>query len=234
MSGPKAGPNDVKARDRIQAVTFDAGGTLFKPWPSVGHVYARVAAAHGGLELAPESLNERFARAWRARKNFGYSLGEWAGLVDATFAGLVVRPPSESFFPALYEEFARGNAWRVFEDARPALRRVRAMGLKIAVISNWDERLRPLLAELELGTEFDAVVVSGEEGVHKPARAIFAAAARRLGVSESAILHVGDSRVEDYEGALAAGCHALLLDRAQTRGGGAIASLLDVLDWRPA
>ena len=47
----------------IKAVTFDAGGTLIKPWPSVGHVYAEAAAGHA--RIAPERLNERFAAVWQ-------------------------------------------------------------------------------------------------------------------------------------------------------------------------
>ena len=38
----------------IQAVTFDVGGTLIRPWPSVGHVYAEVAARHAQARYAIE------------------------------------------------------------------------------------------------------------------------------------------------------------------------------------
>ena len=41
----------------IRAVTFDVGGTLIEPWPSVGHVYAEVAAQHGWAGLSIEALN---------------------------------------------------------------------------------------------------------------------------------------------------------------------------------
>src|SRR5580700_10426449 len=44
----------------IRAVTFDVGGTLIEPWPSVGRVYAEVAARHG-LEVAAEDLDRQFA-----------------------------------------------------------------------------------------------------------------------------------------------------------------------------
>jgi len=33
----------------IRAISFDVGGTLIRPWPSVGHVYAEVAAQQGVL-----------------------------------------------------------------------------------------------------------------------------------------------------------------------------------------
>jgi putative hydrolase of the HAD superfamily len=214
----------------IKAVAFDAGGTLFEPWPSVGHIYAKAAAAHGVPGLRPEILTERFVMAWRARASFGYARDEWAALVDATFEGLLEEPPSRTFFPALYEEFGGGRCWRVFEDVRPAIASLRKAGLRLAVISNWDERLRPLLADLGFESDFDTVVVSGEEGAHKPSPEIFVTAARRLGVAESAVLHIGDSPREDYEGARAAGCQALLLARGRRREEGTIGSLMEVAE----
>ena len=48
----------------IKAVTFDAGGTLLEPWPSVGAIYAAVAEEFGYPHLAPERLNSAFAAAW--------------------------------------------------------------------------------------------------------------------------------------------------------------------------
>src|SRR5437016_5296071 len=54
----------------IQAVTLDVGGTLIRPWPSVGHIYSEVAAHHGHPIIPPETLNLRFAAAWRAKQDF--------------------------------------------------------------------------------------------------------------------------------------------------------------------
>src|SRR5580704_6359300 len=84
----------------IRAITFDVGGTLLQPWPSVGDVYAGVAARHG-VNIQPAALDQRFARAWRARKQFNHGRDEWAALVDETFAGLLECPPSETFFSEL-------------------------------------------------------------------------------------------------------------------------------------
>jgi putative hydrolase of the HAD superfamily len=135
----------VPARQRILAVTFDVGGTLLTPHPSVGHIYAEVAARHGYKGVPPALLNRRFAAAWRRLKNFHYTRAHWAGLVDATFRGLIPVPPSRSFFPTLYERFAEPGAWRIYEDALPVLEAQAARGVKLGIISNWDERLRPLL-----------------------------------------------------------------------------------------
>ena len=196
----------------IQAVAFDAGGTLIEPWPSVGHIYADVAARHGVNAPAPETLNRQFAAAWRAKQNFDYSQPAWFALVRQTFGDQAAALP-EDFFPDLYRRFTDTAVWRVHEDVWPTLENLSRRGLKLAVISNWDERLRPLLAALKLDSYFDTILVSCEIGFTKPSPVIFELAVRKLGLSPAAVLHVGDSAREDVAGARAAGLRAVLLDR---------------------
>ncbi len=213
----------------IKAVTFDAGGTLIKPWPSVGHVYAEVATRHGVRSLSPEALNRQFAAAWEELTNFSHSREEWAGLVDKTFAGFVIEPPSRTFFPALYDRFAEPEAWHVFEDVLPALNALAALDLRLAVVSNWDDRLGPLLERLGLSKYFEAIVISCDVGFTKPSPVIFEHTAKKLGVPPEEILHVGDSREADWTGARAAGCAALLIGRGrQYEGAGWISSLTEL------
>jgi putative hydrolase of the HAD superfamily len=198
---------------KIQAVTFDVGGTLLEPWPSVGHIYAEVATQHGVKNLSPRKLNRNFAAAWRAKKNFLHRREDWAKVVDRTFAGACEPPPSRTFFPAIYERFGRADAWRICGDALAALDALASKDVPLAVISNWDERLRPLLQELRLDRYFETIVVSCEVGFAKPSPVIFEHAAKRLGIAPEQILHVGDSAKEDVAGAKAAGAQALLIAR---------------------
>jgi putative hydrolase of the HAD superfamily len=214
----------------LRAITFDVGGTLIEPWPSVGHVYSAVATEFGLHGVAPADLNRQFIAAWKARATFDYSRRAWQELVDQSFLGLCSEPPGPHFFDALYCRFGRGAAWRVFDDVRPALEQLKALGLKLGVISNWDERLRPLLAELRLLECFDTVVISSEAGHLKPTTEIFVRAASSLSLPPSAILHVGDSAREDVAGARAAGLRAALLARQPDAGPtGAIPDLLTLL-----
>ena len=210
----------------IHAVTFDVGGTLIEPWPSVGAVYAAVAAEHGFLNLRPEILNRQFAAAWRSKKHFDHSQTAWRKLVDAAFAGLL---PSATFFPALYERFGRASAWKIFDDVVPCLERLKQRGLKIGIISNWDERLRPLLQELDLASWFDRIVISCELGCHKPSRLIFERAAELLAVPAGSMLHVGDNAEEESDGACSAGMRALLINRYGQHRQNAITSLQELL-----
>jgi putative hydrolase of the HAD superfamily len=182
----------------------------------VGHVYAEVAARHGIKRLSAVSLNRRFTAAWRAATDFSHSRADWAALVDATFRGLTDRPPSQTFFGELYARFASPDAWRIYEDVIPTLDALAARGLRLGIISNWDERLRPLLDRLKLAGYFEAIIVSREVGSPKPSRCIF----------EQAILHVGDSLAMDVRGARAAGLQAVLVHRTGgVRRAGRIKSL---------
>ena len=212
-SKPSRRGSRTKASPTIQAVTFDVGGTLIGVWPSVGHVYAEVAAGHGIKGLSAVSLNRRFSAAWRAAENFSHSRADWAALVDATFCGLTDRPPSQTFFGELYTRFASPGAWRIFEDVIPTLDALAARGLRLGIISNWDERLRPLLARLKLAGYFETIIVSREVGSPKPSRRIFEQAIRKLGLPPDAVLHVGDSLAMDVRGARAAGLRAVLVHR---------------------
>ena len=221
----------VFSRQPILAVTFDVGGTLLDPYPSVGHIYSEVAARHGYEGISPALLNRRFSAAWRKLKNFRYTRAQWATLVDATFRGLTKQPPRRTFFPALYERFAKPGAWRAYDDVRPVLAALAARSLKLGIISNWDDRLRPLLHALKLRQYFDVIVISCELGAAKPARAIFHRAAAELRLAPESVLHVGDSLSMDVQGARAAGLRSLLLRRkAKRRLPGQIRSLAELKD----
>ena len=159
-------------------------------------------------------MNRQFAAAWKRKRNFGHSMSDWSDLVDETFAGLVPQAPSRVFFPELYDLFAQADAWRVFDDVRPTLEALRARGLKLAALSNWDERLRPLLRALDLDGFFEFIVISREAGFAKPDPALFRLASYRLQIPAHEILHVGDSQTEDCEGARAAGFQSRLLRRS--------------------
>lgn len=199
----------------VQAISFDVGGTLIEPWPSVGHVYAEVAARHGARGLDPDRVTRRFGAAWqRAGAGFDYSRAAWASLVAETLAGLSAVASDPEFFADLYAHFARPDPWRVFDDVVPALTALRRRGLRLAVVSNWDDRLRPLLRALDLERFFDVIAVSCEVGAHKPDPRIFAWATQALGVPPAATLHVGDNWDADVGGARRAGLRAVGLARA--------------------
>jgi putative hydrolase of the HAD superfamily len=208
----------------IRAVTLDVGGTMMEPWPSVGRIYADVAGEHGVKAAEVDRLDRQFAEAWRGRKEFDYSQGAWFELVRRTFGDLAGKLP-EAYFPAVYERFATPEVWRVHEDVVPVLESLAGRGIALGIVSNWDERLKPLLKALKLHSYFDAVIVSCEIGFTKPSPVIFEQVVRKLGLPAEAILHVGDSAREDVAGARGAGLKALQLVRRGGVAAGQIATL---------
>lgn len=197
----------------IQAVTFDVGGTLIDPWPSPGQVYAEVAGRHGWKELDPVALDRQFAQAWKSKRNFDYSRPAWVELVAKTFSEWIEPGGPMPFFDELYERFAEPDVWRIHEDVLPAIETLIERGFELGVISNWDERLRPLLKRLRLDRYFRVVIISQEIGFHKPSPVIFHEAVRKFTCPAASVLHIGDGDAEDFEGARQAGLLSLLLDR---------------------
>ena len=213
----------------IRAVTFDVTGTLLH-CPRLGEIYAEVLSRHGISVAAPEA--ERLVRlVWqelacsadpghdRFRAHKEGARGFWQRLLERLAEHLEAPVPSRFAAAELFHRFATPEAWEVYPEVRGVLAALRNQGLRLAVISNWDERLPLLLERLALTPFFDAVVTSSEVGVEKPDRRIVAAALTRLGVAPEGALHVGDSPLEDVEGAIAAGMEAVRLDRTRRCGG---------------
>ncbi len=212
----------------IEAVTFDVGGTLINPWPSVGDVYVEVAAEFG-VEASPEFINWNFKDAWKSAHNFDYTQESWFDVVRQSF-GMYGAELPEEFFPAVYERFAQPDVWIVYGDVVRTLEDLAASEVKLGIISNWDDRLIPLLERLGLKKYFDTIIVSCNVGFTKPSPVIFEQAVRWLKVRPENLLHVGDSPKEDIEGAKAAGFHTRQIARGRRAlGEEQIGTLLNVL-----
>ncbi|MEZ5276425.1 MAG: HAD-IA family hydrolase [Opitutaceae bacterium] len=231
-------PDDFTA---IRAITFDAGGTLLAPHPSVGEVYAEVL---GSFDLArdPIALENAFHAAFSTvSKNPAVLDPEerekdfWRQVVRHTVRDA---PLPESVFPevfaAMWDAFSHGARWRVFDGSHAILRALRDRGYRIGVLSNWDRRLRSVLEETGLAELIDTVVISSDIGIEKPDTGIFRAAEARIGQPAESCLHVGDSRHHDLAGARAAGWAGLLV---RNDGGPvdlpAIGSLADLFPLLP-
>jgi putative hydrolase of the HAD superfamily len=229
----------------IAAVTFDATHTLIHS-PRLGEIYAQVLARHG-IEVAPERAGELVRTVWtefacladpgrdRFTSHPGGARGWWHRFLLRVAEHLDAPVPSRFAAAELYHRFGSAAAWEVYPEVRPTLAVLRGKGLRLAVVSNWDERLPLLLERLGLAGSFEAIVCSSEVGVEKPDRRIFRRALERLGVGPAAALHVGDHRLEDVEGAVAAGMYAVQLDRRS--GGGGLADLTELprlIDAPPA
>jgi putative hydrolase of the HAD superfamily len=221
---------------RVAAVSFDANGTLVHT-PRMGEIYHEVLARHG-VEADPDRLAATIHRVWeemacRARpgadrfaEHPGGARGFWRRFLERVCEHLEL-PRSSPFAAAeLFDRFADAAAWEVYPEVRPTLARLRRDGLRLAVVSDWDERLPLLLDRLELSGYLETVVYSQAAGAEKPHPLIFGRLLAKLGLEPGEVLHVGDSRRRDLEGALAVGMAALLVDR--DGGPDALRSLVDL------
>jgi putative hydrolase of the HAD superfamily len=211
----------------IQTVTFDVTGTLIH-CPRLGAIYAEVLGRHG-IAVSPQEAGRLVRLVWQelacladpARDRFAShpegARGFWQRFLERLAEHLEAPVPSRFAAAELFHRFGTPEAWEVYPEVPEVLAALKAQGLRLGVISNWDERLPVLLDGLGIGFFFDTLVVSSEVGVEKPHRQIFARALARLEVSPAAALHVGDSILEDVEGAIAAGMEAVWLDRSGRR-----------------
>jgi putative hydrolase of the HAD superfamily len=189
----------------IKAVLFDLDGTLYDRDALAVALFAEQYAAFA-TELRGIS-RERFLRDVHAMDDHGH------GVKETGYPALVQKWGLDA---ALAERLL-AHFWATFDrhckpepDTRSTLDELRRRGLKLGVVTNGpSEMQRHKLALLGLEHEFDAVVVSGEEGVRKPEEEIFRRALARCGIAAHEAVFVGDHPVADIEGAHRAGLRAV-------------------------
>lgn len=199
----------------IQAITFDAAGTLIQVAEPVGITYARIAAEHG-FTVDPDTLSQAFRTVWK-RTPHPFSDESppdsderdwWYRLVRAIFAEAHCPLPTgsqyDSFFDALYVHYEEPGAWLLIPGAERVVSRV-AEQYRCAILSNFDSRLRRILKDLGLIQYFDPIFLSGEQKLSKPDLRLYQRIAENLALPPSQILHVGDDPICDWHGAVAAG-----------------------------
>lgn len=146
---------------------------------------------------------------------------------------LMCRERTKAFFAAFGEQLsdaearrrehirmeAMQRAWCIFDDVVPCLEWLRASGLRLATVTNAPGPYqRKKIASVGLSGAFDAVVISGELGIAKPDRRIFAAACRKLDLRPEEVVHVGDRLDVDATAATQAGMHGVWLNRTDQQG----------------
>jgi putative hydrolase of the HAD superfamily len=118
----------------------------------------------------------------------------------------------DELFDSLYAHFARGCAWRLFDEVPSSLEVMRGK-VRMFVVSNFDRRLRAILRGLGIAEFFEGVILSSEVGASKPHARMFQTALRAAGVAPQRCLHAGDEERADMLGAEAAGVPAMWIHR---------------------
>lgn len=203
---------------------FDISKTKAVLWDLDDTLYSRVAAArqtYPGMfrqHLYPDS-DDAFLEA---AAEYMITLIRPNSMIHRdSFAALLEKYPPDKEF--VYEDCLEYYYNYMYTFAKPfpeqleVVKKLRSLGVKTAIVTNIQlERLtsqRNKITKMGLAPYFDAIVYSGEFGVHKPDRRVFDHAASLLGVSNDACVFVGDDPTSDITGARNAGMEAVWLDR---------------------
>ena len=212
--------------DRIptgtQAIFFDAGGTLFRPFPSVGHYYSEVAGRHG-CKVGAEEVEAAFRRVWSEHDGIGDLRSHsdekiekefWRRIVTAVFKDFKGLRAFDPFFDELHDLFAEPGVWKLYPEVEEVLQALKEKKFILGMVSNWDSRLLKLCEGLGIDRYFDFKVISAVFGAAKPNPRIFEEALKKANVPAGSVVHVGDSLEDDVRGAHLAGIKAVWLDRS--------------------
>lgn len=234
-------PDDA-ARPTIRAVILDLDDTLFDHTESARRGLTRTVAELGGQatttvldswETTAERLMGQRRRGLLDRE--GYRRERVRALlleigIPARAAESEPRQLDQIYdrFLTLYEQ-----EWVGFDDAVPMLRALQSRGLALAILTNGpEERQQRKVQALGLAPWVVSVWTSDRLGARKPDERTYLAVCEALAVEPCSVLHVGDNREHDLDGARSAGLAALHLDRSRQRplAPDSIGGLLDVLD----
>ena len=209
-----------------RAIFFDAGGTLFRPFPSVGHYYSTVAARHG-CSAEAEEIEAAFRRVWSEHDGIGDLRSHsdekiekefWRKIVTAVFKDFKGLKAFDPFFDELHDLFAEPGVWKLYPEVEEVLRSLKERKYILGMVSNWDSRLLKLCAGLGIDRYFDFKVISAVFGAAKPDPKIFREALKKANVPAGEVVHVGDSLEDDVRGAHLSGIRAIWLDRSNRHG----------------
>jgi HAD superfamily hydrolase (TIGR01509 family) len=179
----------------LDAVTLDAHGTILSVVDPVPRLQTLLPQHEPAAIAAAFRTEARFYREHAGTGADGPSLRQLRGDCVRVFnRELGSSLTAEQYVDAIHFE--------LIPDAIESLRGLRALGLTLAVVGNWDFSLHEQLDEAGLSGFFATVV----HAARKPDPAGLRLALERLGARPGRALHVGDEDA-DEEAARAAGMH---------------------------
>jgi putative hydrolase of the HAD superfamily len=197
----------------IQTISFDATGTLFDPFPSIGAIYSDILQGYG-VEIAEADLEMRFMAEFHKSRNQPIAtIDEFSEKIrwNSVVANILEEDYTEAIFNSLWETLGQGDRWKPKPKLRRTLQGLKDAGFRLVVVSNWDNRLYRILSDLNIDAYFDQVFISTELGVEKPSEEVFNRVSQKLKAEPRTLLHIGNSPANDLKPALRSGWNALLL-----------------------
>lgn len=207
----------------IRLVSFDIWKTLIKPNPTFGNERARLTLEHFGLDMEPVTFRSFISAACKQLEDGTDRTGVQYGFMPRTRLALELSgyasPVTDDDLRKIYRAVRQlqlsstANMPTLTEDNLPLVfRALRDQGREIAVVSNTGmtegAELTEILSALGLNRYINHHIYSDEVGHAKPSPKIFARLAEVAKVYPGEILHIGDNRLADLEGARASGLQA--------------------------
>ncbi|KAK6454701.1 HAD-like domain-containing protein [Scheffersomyces xylosifermentans] len=223
-------------------LSFDVFGTLYTPKEPVPVQYHKIASQEFGINKSVEDITKEFPKIYAALQreypNYGKGTVEIASS-DEWWSELIVRlfgiehykdnEISAQLCTRLLDHFVGDEAYSVYDDVVPTLTTLKEHGIKMAVSSNSDGRVRQILNNLGLSQFFENenIYLSYDVGASKPQRSFYDSVAcgfyerefrRRLplklkGKFLENCWHVGDDYKKDFIGPIQAGWNGIFIDR---------------------
>ncbi len=210
---------------RPRAVYFDVGDTLLHPRRTLTELLAEVAGDVGialpGVAFSGlgDHMRARVAERTRLGRPFTYPPEEsrkfWLETYQGFLSHLLHEEDASLLARALLDILSSPEGYAVFDDALPTLQTLRADGLRLGIVSNWESWLPQLLERVGITPILDHVVISGVCGIEKPDSRIFTLALREAGLGPEQVFYVGDNPAHDVAPALLVGITPVLLDRSR-------------------
>jgi 2-haloalkanoic acid dehalogenase type II len=194
----------------FKAVIFDAYGTLVRN-DALRLIPQRIVADHG-LSTSVDDVLRRWVELYfeaTQRAPFRALRHLERSAIEALLCELGVESDPTPYVDLFFRVTTKVELYPEVADVLRALPPLRS-----AVLSNADHEHLAAWA-FTLPVEF--VLISEAVGAYKPAPLMFQAALERFGLAPHEVLHVGDSEVDDVDGAKAAGLRAAWLNRSGRR-----------------
>ncbi len=197
----------------FDAVSFDVYGTILDWEPEIAAFLTEWSTA-AGLNVERDELLSAYDRLRQPLQN-ERPAPRYREVLRLTLEamGMEFGGPVEEALLIKFSHIAATH--KAFPDSVEALSDLRRMGLKLAALSNIDEKSFAD-ATSSAGLEFDVVVTAERVGVYKPDHAHFWAALadlRSMGIPMHRVLHVAQSRRADIAVANAIGLRCVWIDR---------------------
>lgn len=215
-------------------ILLDAVGTLIHPAQPVGQIYASYLEETTGFQVDPAEMQLAFLRTFAKSPQPVYSRAEsghateqawWRGLVarlieslsaeQAALTELLCEAPRQrfgAFFDGLWAHYVQPCAWLLYPETKTFLEAASKLD-SLLVVSNFDDRLRPILEGLGIADSFVDILTSADAKARKPASTLFERAFELLKCTPLECVHCGDSLEADLIGANQVGIFGFLLQR---------------------